>query len=681
MSQNLLVAETSPYLLQHKDNPVHWRAWRAEAFAEAENGNKPILLSIGYAACHWCHVMAHESFENEEIARLMNSLFVNIKVDREERPDVDTLYQSALALMGQQGGWPLTMFLTPAGEPFWGGTYFPPTPRWGRPGFADVLKAVAEAYHQQPETIRHNVTALNDALTKLSQPQSGEGFTLKMIDKAAELMFRLVDTERGGTQGAPKFPQPTFFRFLWRAAKRRRQAPAARVVMNTLDWICQGGIYDHVGGGFSRYSTDEEWLVPHFEKMLYDNALLIELLTEVWQDARSPLYEARVRETIAWALAEMSTRTGDPATFAFASAIDADSEGVEGKFYVWTEAEIDRVLQGVPGLDLTLFKTVYDVSAEGNWEGHVILNRRRAQELRAPDEENSLRAGLDALRAVRGQRVPPMRDDKVLADWNGLMISALASAAAVFDEPAWLDAAQAVFTFVVGQMTTGERLHHVWCAGTAHQPGVLDDYAQMARAALALYETTGEDDYLRWAERWVATADRHHWDESEGGYFLSADDTTDIVVRAKTIADHATPSGNGAMAEVLARLWLLTGKNPYRERCEALIRLFSGSNVRYLISIPGLMTSYEWLERGVQIVIIGPGDDPRTRALQQAAFTTGASLKVMTLLSPDAALPPGHPAAGKGLVSGQPTAYVCAQATCGPPVTDPEALKEQLAAR
>ncbi len=681
MSQNLLLAETSPYLRQHKDNPVHWRGWRPEAFDEAKRANKPILLSIGYAACHWCHVMAHESFENEEIARLMNRLFVNIKVDREERPDVDNLYQSALALMGQQGGWPLTMFLTPAGEPFWGGTYFPPTARWGRPGFADVLRSVDEAYRHEPAAIEQNVMALRQGLEQLSRPRAGGGFTMALIDQAAETALSLIDFERGGTQGTPKFPQPTFFRFLWRAGRRTSDPQYARAVTMTLDWMCQSGIYDHVGGGFARYATDEDWLIPHFEKMLYDNAQLIELMCEVWQNTGNPLYPLRVSETIAWALSEMRSNAGGEGDFAFASAFDADSEGVEGKYYVWADEEIDSILRATPGADAALFKAVYDVTQQGNWEGHTILNRRRAQELRAPEEERVLRVCLDALGAHRQHRVPPLRDDKVLADWNGLMISALANAAAVFDEPQWLDAARRVFAFIVGGMAEDGRLFHVWCAGTAHQPGVLDDYAQMARAALALHETTGEAEYLGWAERWVATADRHHWDDAKSGYFLSADDTTDIVARAKTIADHATPSGNSAMAEVLARLWLLTGNDAYRERGEALIRLFSGKDARYLISVPGLMMSYEWLERGAQLIIIGDPADPARRALQRAAFAAGAPLKVVTLLTPEQTLPPTHPAAGKRLVDGKPTAYVCANMTCGAPVTDPAALQPQLAGR
>ncbi len=376
MPQNLLSRETSPYLLQHKDNPVHWQPWGKETLAKARRQNKPVLLSIGYAACHWCHVMAHESFENDEIAAVMNDLFINIKVDREERPDIDNIYQSALALMGQQGGWPLTMFLTPDGEPFWGGTYFPPTARYGRPGFPDLLRGISEAYNSQPETIEKNVVALRDGLSKLTQPPPGNGLTIQALDETAGMALRMVDALRGGTAGAPKFPQPIFFRFLWRAYKRTKVALFRNAVTTTLDAMAQGGIYDHVGGGFARYSTDEAWLVPHFEKMLYDNALLIDLMSEVWQDTRNPIYEARIRETIDWALREMRIEHVEDGTFAFASALDADSEGVEGKYYVWSEAEIDSLL----GTDSSLFKQTYDVTAQGNWEGTTILNRSKTNE-------------------------------------------------------------------------------------------------------------------------------------------------------------------------------------------------------------------------------------------------------------------------------------------------------------
>jgi hypothetical protein len=674
MSQNLLSRETSPYLLQHKDNPVHWQPWGKETLAEAKRQNKPVLLSIGYAACHWCHVMAHESFENAKIAAVMNDLFVNIKVDREERPDIDNIYQSALALMGQQGGWPLTMFLTPTGEPFWGGTYFPPTAKYGRPGFPDLLRGVSEAYNNQPETIEKNVAALRDGLSKLTQPPPGNGLTLQAVDETAGLALRMIDALRGGTAGAPKFPQPIFFRFLWRAYKRTKVALFRNAVTTTLDAMAQGGIYDHVGGGFARYSTDEAWLVPHFEKMLYDNALLIDLMTEVWQDTGNPLYEARIRETIAWALNDLRVDDVENGTFAFASALDADSEGVEGKYYVWSEAEIDSLL----GNDSPLFKQTYDVTSQGNWEGATILNRSKATALASKATEAKLAECRAKLLAVRAPRIPPGRDDKVLADWNGLMITALANASVVFDNPSWLDHAKAVFSFVTTNMEIDGRLRHVWCAGRAAHSAVLDDYANMARAALALYEVTGDRGYLAKAETWVNTVDRHYWDEAGGGYFLSADETEDVISRPKTVADNATPSGNGIMAEVLARMFHLTGNDAYRQRADQLIRLFSGDSPQYLFSIPGLLSSFEFLANSTQIAIIGNPDQPETLALRNAVFGAAVPVKVVSLLAPGQSLPEIHPAHGKAPVEGKPTAYVCVGTVCGLPLTDPVELRRRL---
>src|SRR5262245_8925543 len=431
---NRLSAETSPYLLQHKDNPVDWWAWGETALAEAQRSNRPILLSVGYAACHWCHVMAHESFENPEIAALMNKLYVNIKVDREERPDLDAIYQQALALLGQQGGWPLTMFLTSEGRPFWGGTYFPPTSRWGRPGFADVLTTLAETYASEPDKVQKNVDGLRQAMAQLSSPQAGGAVSMEITDKIAERLLEEVDQAQGGIGGAPKFPQVPLFQMFWRAWKRSKDQRYKSAVILTLTRMSNGGIYDHLGGGFARYSVDAEWLVPHFEKMLYDNAELIGLLTLVWQETRDLLFEERVRETVEWLEREMLAAPNVAGDRAFAASLDADSEGEEGKFYVWTEAEIDAVL----GAESVFCKQHYDVSAEGNWEGHTILNRsQRPAMLDAAGEERLAKARVQLL-ASRASRVRPGWDDKVLVDWNGLMIAALAEAALAFERPEWL---------------------------------------------------------------------------------------------------------------------------------------------------------------------------------------------------------------------------------------------------
>jgi uncharacterized protein len=676
MSQNLLAAETSPYLLQHKDNPVHWRPWGDAALAEAKRLDRPILLSVGYAACHWCHVMAHESFEDEGVARVMNDLFVNVKVDREERPDVDALYQSALSMLGEQGGWPLTMFLTPQGEPFWGGTYFPPAARWGRPGFPDVLVQIAEVYRAQKERVTKNVDALRDGLVKRSTPNPGNGLSPASFDEAAATALRLVDPILGGTAGAPKFPQPVFFRLLWRAYKRTGAPMFREAVVLTLDQLCRGGIYDHLGGGFARYSTDVHWLVPHFEKMLYDNALLIELLTEVWLDTRSPLYAARVRETIEWALAEM--RVDHPAddSVAFASALDADSEGVEGKYYVWSNAEIDALL----GEAAPAFKRLYDVGPSGNWEGHTILNLSRTRDLDTALNDPAMAAARTTLKAGRDRRIRPGRDDKALADWNGLMIAALTRAASAFDQPAWLDAARLAFRFVITHMHEGGRLRHSWCAGEARHPAVIEDYANIARAALLLFEATADESCLQQARSWVEQADRHHWDDAAGGYFMSADDTTDVIVRSKSINDHATPSGNGTMVEVLTRLSLHTGDAVHEHRAEALVRLFSGDSAQYLMSVPGLLVAGELLSRPIQVVIAGDQGSPQAEALRRAALGAPVPLLVITPASAKQPLAATHPAYGKGLLNGRAAAYVCAARTCSPPIADADELRRHLAA-
>jgi hypothetical protein len=669
MSRNLLGQETSPYLLQHADNPVHWRAWNDAALAEARAQDKPILLSIGYAACHWCHVMAHESFEDEAIAALMNEHFVNIKVDREERPDLDSIYQTALALLGEQGGWPLTMFLTPKGEPFWGGTYFPATPRYGRPGFPELLRAVANVYRSEPERVTKNVAAIADALGKLSRPSGGNGIPIAIIDRIAEHLAREVDPFHGGVGNAPKFPQPGIFELLWRAWRRTDGEPYGRAVTTTLTAMCQGGIYDHLGGGFARYSTDARWLVPHFEKMLYDNAELVDLLTQVWQGTRDPLYATRIAETIGWLEREMVAPGGG-----FSATIDADSEGEEGKFYVWTAAEIDALL----GPDAPLFKQFYDVTPAGNWEGRTILNRRAHPQEPTAEQEAVLAKCRRILFDARAKRVPPGLDDKVLADWNGLMIAALCRASLAFDRQDWLGLARAAFAFVRERMTKDGRLRHSWRKDRLAHPATLDDYANMIRAALAMFEATGKAAYLDQARAWVDVLDRHYWDPGAGGYFFTADDTTDVIARTKTANDAAVPAGNGTMVGALTRLYHLTGHDAYRDRAEALVRLFSGELQRSFFPLATLINNAELMQTPLQIVVAGSRGDAAMKALLRAVYDAPLPNAIVQVATDGAALPPSHPAHGKGPVDGKPAAYVCRGPVCSLPLTDPAALAKAL---
>jgi hypothetical protein len=666
--RNRLAEATSPYLLQHSGNPVHWQPWDEAALAEARAQDKPVLLSIGYAACHWCHVMAHESFENPAIAALMNEHFVNIKVDREERPDLDQLYQHALALLGQHGGWPLTMFLTPAGEPFWGGTYFPPESRYGRPGFPEVLETVARIWRDDRDRVKSNTTALGDALARLATPARPEALSPAFVTETAQRLIQAFDTIHGGFAGAPKFPQAPVLHLLWRQAMATGDAGIRQAVLHTLVNISQGGIYDHLGGGFARYSVDALWLVPHFEKMLYDNAQLVALLSDAAADTGNPLFAARVAETVGWLVREMLVED------AFASSLDADSEGEEGKFYVWDAAEIDRLL----GPDARAFRLAYGVTDAGNWEGRTILNRLHQAGLGPAAEEAALRASADVLLAARERRVRPGRDDKVLADWNGLMIAALARASAVFGRPAWLERAGAAFACVCRNMTSGDRLAHSWRAGRRLELAFLDDYAQMAAAALALFQHTTRPDYLQRAVAWIARLEADYLDPA-GGYFQVAADASDLLVRPKNAQDGPTPAANGTLVEVLARLYALTGEDKYRARAEQLLEVFSGEARRNPAVHAALLSGYGLLADPVQVVLMGAADDPALAELRRSAL--GASAPDLTVLTvpPGADLAEGHPAAGKALIDARATAYVCVGRVCLPPVTAPDQLPDLLA--
>jgi uncharacterized protein YyaL (SSP411 family) len=669
MTQNRLAGETSPYLLQHADNPVNWNPWGPDALESAKAQNKPILLSIGYAACHWCHVMAHESFENDEIASLMNDLFVNIKVDREERPDLDSIYMHSLALLGQQGGWPLTMFLTPDGEPFWGGTYFPPESRYGRPGFPDVLRTIHEYWRDKPDDVAQNVSALRGAIANMATSRAGGEVSLDVIERAALRLAQEYDKVNGGIGGAPKFPNPSIMELLWRTYKRCGHADLRDTVLLTLEKMCQGGIYDHLGGGFARYSVDAKWLAPHFEKMLYDNAQLIDLLTWAWQETGNPLFAARVRETVDWTQREMIAEGGG-----FAATLDADSEGEEGKFYVWSADEIETIL----GADAALFKEAYDVTPAGNWEGKTILNRNNPARAFTDQEEDTLATCRKTLLVERDKRVRPGWDDKVLADWNGLMIAAMADAGAAFDQPDWIDTACGAFAFVRERMVRDGRLFHSYRNGLLKHVGTLDDYAGMIRAALTLSEITGDAGYLRDAESWTALLNQHYWDDQGGGYFFTAEDAEALIVRTKTASDNATPSGNGVMVSALARLYFMTGTDSYRRKADVLITAFSGEVSENFFPLAAFMNGVETLQCGQQLIIVGDRRDPQSRDLLRGVFATCLPNRILTVIAPGDALPTTHPAAGKAQKDGLATAYVCVGTTCSLPLTETGDLLEAL---
>ena len=668
---NRLAKATSPYLLQHQHNPVDWWQWGPDALAEAKRSNRPILLSVGYAACHWCHVMAHESFEDEATAAVMNELFVNIKVDREERPDIDQIYMSALHHLGEQGGWPLTMFLTPAAEPVWGGTYFPNVAKFGRPAFADILREVSRMFRDEPAKIEQNRAALLARLADKARPAGKVTIGIKELDAAAKQVGNMFDHVNGGLRGAPKFPQPFILEMLWRAGSRSGDVKFFETVEHSLERMCEGGIYDHLGGGFSRYSVDERWLVPHFEKMLYDNALLLELLALVWQRSGNELFRTRARETVGWLAREMTTPDG-----AFAASLDADSEGEEGKFYVWSENEIIELIGPEAG---AFFARFYDVSDDGNFEGHNILNRLKAPPRTAADEER-----LAALRAIlldaRASRVRPGLDDKVLADWNGLMIAALVNAGVIFGEASWIAMARRAFDFIAASMIKGDRLGHSYRASTLLFPGLASDFTAMIRAGIALHEATGDHALLEQALIWQRALDAHYTDRDTAGYYWSADDAGDLLLRPHSTSDDATPNPNSVAPQNLVRLAVLSGDDKWRDRADLLMENILSASAQNLFGHVALLNALDLRLRGAEIVITGLDSDALAQAALKLPF-----IERIVLRAPTAnALPDTHPARDKIAAAAQGTsqgaAFVCVGERCSLPVTAPEQIAKAVAA-
>ncbi|WP_192255415.1 thioredoxin domain-containing protein [Mesorhizobium silamurunense] len=665
-ARNLLAEEASPYLQQHSDNPVHWRGWSPDALAEAKELGRPILLSIGYAACHWCHVMAHESFENDAAAAVMNRLFVNIKVDREERPDIDQIYMAALHAMGEQGGWPLTMFLTPDGKPFWGGTYFPREARYGRPGFVQVLEAVDKAWREKQQSLAESADGLT---AHVEQRLAGaQGKAVLDRDTLTDLSNRIdsmIDRDLGGLRGAPKFPNAPFMHSLWLSWLRDGQTAHRDAVLLSLEKMLAGGIYDHVGGGLSRYSTDAEWLVPHFEKMLYDNAQLIRMCNWAYAATGNDLFRIRIEETVAWLLREMRV-DGD----AFAASLDADSDGEEGLFYTWSKDEVEAALDG----DSAAFFRYFELAAPHGWEGKPIIRQSEPQQRQGVADYAELAPLKAKLLTVREKRVRPGRDGKALTDWNGLTIAALAEAGRALAQPDWIEAAAKAFAHIVDASRDG-RLPHSMLGEKKLFPALSNDYAAMTNAAIALFEATGDVAYSGRARRFIAELDRWHQDSEKSGYYLTASDSADVLIRIRGDVDEAIPSATSQIVEALVRLASLTGDPEFWEKAWTTAEHAMGRAAQQAYSQAGIVNACALALEPLKLVII---DRPESPGLVPAAnrypdprrvdIVVPIGTEANQPLLPGGVLPP----------TDKPGAWFCSGQVCLPAVTEPGELEKLL---
>ncbi|HSL05175.1 MAG TPA: aldo/keto reductase [Nitrospiraceae bacterium] len=680
---NRLIHETSPYLLQHAANPVDWYPWGPEALQAAKTQNRPILLSIGYSACHWCHVMERESFENEAIASLMNRHFVCIKVDREERPDLDEIYMQATVTLNQgQGGWPMTVFLTPDQEPFFAGTYFPPDDRWGRPGFPSLLKKISEAWETDSAGLTNQARQLTERLKNEIKAVSPVSVSASVLDEAVIQFRENFDERHGGFGSAPKFPPSAGLSLLLRCYRRTEESRTLQMVTNTLDAMAAGGIYDHIGGGFARYSTDERWLVPHFEKMLYDNALLARTYLEAYQVTKQASYRQIIIETLDYILREMADSAGG-----FYSATDADSEGVEGKFFVWTPAEVLAVLQNAE--DTRRFCACYDITDQGNWEHRSIPNRLRPieavlKELNVTVDELSetIQRVRPLLYRARQARVPPGLDDKIITAWNGMMISAMAEAGRVLGISRYTDGAIKAADFLLRTHRTSEgTLLRTSRQGRAHLDGVLEDYAYLAEGLIDLYEACGQERYLTTALQLGERIVDSFRDEDQGGFYTTAKTHETLIIRAREGADGATPSGNAVAISALARLSFHYDRQDLREAAIGGIRAYGRQIARYPRAFAKTLAVVDLLADGpIELAFIGTPNDPGLEALQLAVREVFLPHRVIAS-SNGMDKPSGHPLlAGKGLVEGKAALYLCRNFSCQRPLTNPQEVTEALLA-
>ncbi|HYD49721.1 MAG TPA: thioredoxin domain-containing protein [Terriglobales bacterium] len=676
---NRLAGETSPYLLQHAHNPVDWYPWGDAAFARARAENKPIFLSIGYSACHWCHVMEHESFEDEETARLMNEHFVNIKVDREERPDVDHIYMGAVQMLTGRGGWPMSVFLTPEGKPFYGGTYFPPEDRHGLPSFRRVLLGISQAYRERPEDIEKSVGQIMAGFARLEgATATAERLDAAAVVEAAESLAGSYDAKYGGLGQAPKFPNEAAFELFLRVYRGTGQQRYLEMTLHTLRKMAEGGMYDQLGGGFHRYSVDERWLVPHFEKMLYDNAQLVPLYLEAFQISGDAFYARIARESLDYVLREMRDPSGG-----FYSTQDADSEGEEGKFFVWDLAEVTRLL-GEDAAELAA--RYWDLTEVGNFEDHNILHvtlelEQLAKLFRKPVEEvtATIQQARARLFAAREQRIHPGRDEKILTAWNGLMISAFARAAEVLADERYRQAAGEAVAFIERELQRDDRLLSSYKDGRARFNGYLDDYAFYIAALLDVFELEQEDRYLERAVALAETTLRHFWDSEGGGFFFTSDDHEQLIVRSKPAFDGSIPSGNSVMAHNLLRLHALTDNTLFGERAEVLLTLYAAGMKQQPFGFANLLGAVDRFERTAdEVVLVGNHDDPALRQMLAAVRNTYLPNRSLRVIPPGAVATLPQRLQGKGQVGGAATAYVCRRMTCSAPVRTAADLEQLL---
>jgi uncharacterized protein YyaL (SSP411 family) len=679
---NRLIDETSPYLLQHAHNPVDWYPWGPEALERARAEDKPILLSIGYSACHWCHVMEHESFENSEIAGLMNDNFVCIKVDREERPDLDSIYMNAVQMMTGHGGWPMTVFLTPDLRPFYGGTYYPPVDRHGLPGFPKVLTAIADSYKNRGEEIETSAQAITSELKKINRLiPSGEMLTTEVLNQAFSALAGNFDRVNGGFGGAPKFPPSMTLMFLLRHHKRTNSPEALAMVELTLDKMARGGMYDHLGGGFARYSVDARWHVPHFEKMLYDNALLARIYLCAYQQTKNPTYRRVAEEVFEYNLRDMTDPTG-----AFYSSEDADSEGEEGKFYVWTRAEVISILGAEDG---AIFCEFFNVTESGNFEhGNSILNtplslEEFAEKKGANPEElrRTISAARQRLFDVREARVRPGRDDKSLTAWNGLMLTAFAEAANILGRDDYREIAVRNAEFILEHLTKDGRLLRTYKSGQSKLNGYLEDYAYVIEGMLALYEATFELRFFNHARELADMMIAQFWDEADGGFYFTSTDHEELLTRTKDYFDNATPSGNSVAALALQKLFHLTQEQEYQRTALAVLRTVRQAVAKYPSGFGYALCALDfYLSEPKEIAIVGETDSHEVRLFIEEIYSRYLPNKVIAARAPqdEQSAEAIKLLAGRPMVEGKSTAYVCRDYTCLAPATTIEELVARL---